>query len=278
MKTALSISELSHTYGEDITLKNLSFSVGEGEFFIIIGPNGSGKTTLMKIIAGIEKYKNGRVSIFDKPDHRYFRKELARVMAYVPQVFPVDFPFTVKEVVMMGRAPHMGMLGFEQEPDFRIAEAAMAFTGIKGLSERKMDRISGGERQRAIIARALCQDPRIVLLDEPTAALDLSHQIRIMDLMEQLKGEKKATIVMVSHDVNLAALYADTLLILKDGEAVGMGTPARVLTFENLEKAYGCTLLVDQSPLGGLPRVSPVPQKFIRASMAIHKSKTSGSH
>ncbi len=266
MSKALSISKLTHSYGNRITLEDLSFSVRKGEFFIIIGPNGSGKTTLMKVSAGIEKYQEGRIDIFDKSDRRYSRKELARVVAYVPQTFPVDFPFTVKEVVMMGRSPHLGMLGFERDHDQKITEAAMSFTGIDGLAERKMDRISGGERQRAIIARAICQEPRIILLDEPTASLDLAHQIRIMDLMERLKEEKGVTIVMVSHDVNLAALYADTLLILKEGLSVGMGPPREVLTFENLEKAYGCILLVDQSPLGALPRITPVPRKFIQVS------------
>ena len=266
MSKALSISKLTHSYGKRITLEDLSFSVRKGEFFIIIGPNGSGKTTLMKVSAGIEKYQKGRIDIFDKSDRRYSRKELARVVAYVPQTFPVDFPFTVKEVVMMGRSPHLGMLGFERDHDQKITEAAMSFTGIDGLAERKMDRISGGERQRAIIARAICQEPRIILLDEPTASLDLAHQIRIMDLMERLKEEKGVTIVMVSHDVNLAALYADTLLILKEGLSVGMGPPREVLTFENLEKAYGCILLVDQSPLGALPRITPVPRKFIQVS------------
>jgi len=266
MSTALSISNLTHSYGNRITLEDLSFSVRKGEFFIIIGPNGSGKTTLMKVSAGIEKYQKGRIDIFDKSDRRYSRKELARVVAYVPQTFPVDFPFTVKEVVMMGRSPHLGMLGFERDHDQKITEAAMTFTQIDGLAERKMDRISGGERQRAIIARAICQEPRIILLDEPTASLDLAHQIRIMDLMERLKEEKGVTVIMVSHDVNLAALYADTLLILKEGLSVGMGPPREVLTFENLEKAYGCILLVDQSPLGALPRITPVPRKFIRVS------------
>ena len=277
MNEALSLSHLTHAYGDRVTLKELSFSVKKGEFFIIIGPNGSGKTTLMKVIAGIEKPEKGRVDLFGKPARRYSRRDLAKVMAYVPQAVPMDFPFRVKEVVMMGRSPHLGMLGFEQDADRRIAEAAMTFTGIEALADRKMDRISGGERQRTLIGRALCQEPRIILLDEPTASLDLAHQIRIMDLMERLKEEKKVTVVMVSHDVNLAALYADTLLILKKGQPVGMGPPMEVLTFENLEKAYGCILLVDQSPLGKVPRISPVPKKFVRASADTHQATARNS-
>jgi len=169
-----------------------------------------------------------------------------------------------------------GVLGFERDMDAEIVHAPMVFTGIEALSDRRMDQISGGERQRAIIARAICQDPRIILLDEPTASLDLAHQVRIMDLMERLAREKGVTVLMVSHDVNLAALYADRLLILKNGRSVGMGAPEKVLSFQNLESVYGCPLLVDQNPLGGVPRISIVPQKFIQASRENNLLKTSG--
>jgi len=162
----------------------------------------------------------------------------------------------------MGRSPYLGMLGLPQEEDLEIAKQALAFTTTEHLAHRKLDQLSGGERQLVFIARAICQQPEIILLDEPTASLDLSHQIKIMDLMEKLKLEKGVTVVMVSHDVNLAAMYGDTLLLLKDGKAVRLGAPEEVLTFKVLEEAYGCTLLVDESPLGKFPRITPVPQKF----------------
>jgi iron complex transport system ATP-binding protein len=164
----------------------------------------------------------------------------------------------------MGRSPHLGVLGLDREADRAVADRAMEFTGIGHFAGRRLDQLSGGERQRVFIARAICQEPEILLLDEPTAALDLAHQARIMDLMEELKKERGVTVVMVSHDLNLAALYADRMLLLGKGEAVSLGRPEQVLTYEVLEKTYGCPLLVDESPLGGAPRVTLVPSRFVK--------------
>jgi iron complex transport system ATP-binding protein len=144
-----------------------------------------------------------------------------------------------------------------------IARQAIAFTGMGNLAHRKLDQLSGGEQQRAFIARAICQEPDVILLDEPTASLDLAYQVRIMDLMERLKNEKGITVVMVSHDVNLAAMYADHLLLLHDGQVLCQGLPDEVLNYKTLEKAYGCALLVDESPLGKFPRVTLVPRKYM---------------
>lgn len=262
MKKAVEIKKLSFSYSENEVLKNIAFSISEGEFFIIIGPNGSGKTTLMKIIAGLLKPKQGKLKIFDRPLKDYTRKDLAKTIALVPQMTLVDFPFTVTELVLMGRSPHLSTLGFEQEKDLEIAKNAMALTDIEHLAHRPLDRLSGGERQRVFIARAICQEPKIILLDEPTASLDLAHQVKVMDLMEKLKKEIGFTVIMVSHDVNLAAMYSDRLLLLKAGEIVELGQPDSVLTFQTLEQVYNCTLLVDQSPLGGFPRVTLVPRKY----------------
>ena len=156
----------------------------------------------------------------------------------------------------------MQILGLEDQNDLKIADEAMKFVGVKHLAERRLDQLSGGERQRIYIAKALCQEPQIILLDEPTASLDLAHQIHIMDLMERLKAEKGVTVVMVSHDVNLAAMYAECLLLLKDGKIVKMGSPNDVLNNHTLEKTYDCTLFIDKNPLGDFPRVALVPNKF----------------
>ena len=264
MNTAIEVHNLSHSYGKFPVLKNLSFSVPKGDFFIIIGPNGSGKTTLMKVMSGILKHQSGQLNILERSIENYTRKALAQTLSFVPQTIPVDFPFTVTEVVLMGRSPYLGMLGLEQQKDLEIAQQAITFTGIEHLAHRKLDQLSGGEQQRVFIARAICQQPRIILLDEPTASLDLSHQVRLMDLMERLKCDKGVTVVMVSHDVNLAAMYGDRLLLINQGEIVQLGTPDKVLTFQTLEEAYGCTLLVDESPLGKIPRITPVPRKFMK--------------
>ncbi|MBU0699170.1 MAG: ABC transporter ATP-binding protein [Proteobacteria bacterium] len=266
MTMAVDVNNLNYFYGNFQVLNDLTFSVQRGDFFIIIGPNGSGKTTLMKVIAGILKPQTGRLEILGHSIDQYTRKALARTIAFVPQTLPVDFPFTVTEVVLMGRSPYLGMLGLEQERDLEIARQAIAFTGVEHLAHRKLDQLSGGEQQRGFIARAICQEPEVILLDEPTASLDLAHQVRLLDLMEKLKREKGVTVVMVSHDVNLAAMYADSLLLLHKGRIVSRGNPDQVLTFETLEEVYGCTLLVDESPLGKFPRVTPVPGKFLGKS------------
>ena len=213
-------------------------------------------------MAGILKSQADQLMILNRPIDQYSRKALARTIAFVPQMIPVDFPFSVTEIVLMGRSPYLGMLGLEQEKDLKIAKQALAFTGVEHLVHRKLDQLSGGEQQRVFVAKAICQEPEIILLDEPTASLDLAHQVRLMDLMEKLKNEKGITVVMVSHDVNLAAMYGDRLLLLNKGEIVQIGDPKEVLTFQTLEQVYGCTLLVDESPLGKTPRVTPVPGKY----------------
>lgn len=263
MSAAIDIKDLDFSYGKQQVLRRVSFVVSKGDFFIIIGPNGSGKTTLMKAINGISKIQHGRVEILGSDIHRYTKRTLAQTVALVPQDVPADFPFAVIELVLMGRAPFLGVLGLPHKEDETMAYQALSFTGVEHLAGRTLDQLSGGERQLVFIARAICQQPQIILLDEPTASLDLSHQMRIMDLMEKLKLEKGITVVMVSHDVNLAAMYGDSLLLLKDGSIVSLGSPEDVLQFKVLEDTYGCTLLVDESSLGKFPRVTPVPNKFI---------------
>lgn len=262
MNKAITTKNLSYSFGRDPVLRNISFKVPTHDFFIIIGPNGSGKTTLMKIVSGILKPQNGHLNILNLSIDKYHRRALARTIAFVPQMTFSDFPFTVTEIVLMGRSPYLGMLGIEEKNDLEIANQAISFTGLENLAHRKLDQLSGGEQQRVFIARAICQEPDIMLLDEPTASLDLAFQVRIMDLMEKLKTEKGITIVMVSHDVNLAAMYADHLLLLHKGQVLCQGLPSEVLTYRNLEEAYGCTLLVDESPLGKFPRVTLVPRKY----------------
>jgi iron complex transport system ATP-binding protein len=184
-------------------------------------------------------------------------------MAIVPQQIEVGFPFSVKETVVMGRTPHLGILGMEGENDFFIAEEAMKFTDVLHLADRKLFQLSGGELQRVIIARAICQQPEIILLDEPTTALDPAHQLKIMDLMERFRRQHNTTIVMVSHDLNLASMYGDRLLLLKEGRVVKTGDPKTVLNKSLLEESYGCQMMVDESPLGHVARVTPVPDKYL---------------
>jgi iron complex transport system ATP-binding protein len=260
---AVLAKHLHVSYGQQPVLRDLSIAVPEGAFFIIIGPNSSGKTTLLRTMAGAVKPQQGQVELWGTPIGHFSKKALARLVAVVPQRVATDIPFTVQEVVLMGRSPHVGWLDLEKPRDLELAAEAMAFTNVSHLAQRPLPQLSGGELQRVIIARAICQQSRLILLDEPTAALDPAHQVSIMDLMAQLQQERGLTVVMVSHDLNLAAMYAEQLLLLKEGKAVQAGPPAEVLTYEQLERAYGCPMLVDENPLGRVPRVNLVPQKFL---------------
>ncbi len=258
---AVEATHLCCSYQHVPVIDRVSLSIKRGECFIIIGPNGSGKTTLMQMLSGIRKPGHGRVSILGRPLEGYRRKALARRIAIVPQGIPSEFPFTVFETVLQGRSPHTGPFGLEGPKDIEKARQAMEFTHVAHLGHRRMDQLSGGERQRVFIARAICQEPEILFLDEPTAALDLAYQVQVMDLLETLKEEKGKTIAMISHDINLAAMYGDRLLLLCQGRVMCQGPPDAVLTYPFLEAAYGCVVLVDKNPLGGVPRVTPVPKR-----------------
>ncbi len=263
MRSAIVVRNLFFSYGSKPVLNGLCFNIDRGCFFIIIGPNGSGKTTLMNLLCGITKPEKGEIDLLGQPQKKYSRTVLARTVALVPQRIRLDFPFTVQEVVLMGRTPHLGMLGLERSEDLRLARQTMEFTEVHHLAHRTIEQLSGGELQRVSIARAICQQPRIILLDEPTASLDLAHQIRIMDLMERLKQEQGITVVMVSHDINLASMYADCLLMLKQGQIVRTGAPARVITCETIEAVYGCPVLVERSSLDASPKITLIPGKHI---------------
>lgn len=249
---------LNLSYGDHQVLREVNVAVEAGEFVVIIGPNGTGKTSLLKSLAGLLK-ASGEIEIFGRPLARYSRRQLAATVAVVPQQVPLAFPFTVLETVLMGRSPHLGLLEVEGREDYRIARQAMEFTDVSHLGARRLDELSGGERQRVIIARAVCQEPKLILLDEPTASLDPAHQLRIMDLMERLRREREITVIMVSHDLNLASLYGSRILLLRDGGAILAGSPAEVLTPANLAQAYGCPMHVDRHPLTGAPRISLLP-------------------
>jgi iron complex transport system ATP-binding protein len=259
---ALDLQNNSLSYNGSKVVDDVSFSAEAGEFFMIIGPNGAGKSSLLKLIAGIEQVQSGQISILGRPKAKYSARELAKVVALVAQQAPIDFPFSVAETVLMGRSPHLGLLGIEGEQDYALAAEAMSFTGVSHLADRRLDQLSGGERQRVMIARAICQEPKIILLDEPTTALDPAHQLKIMDLMERFRQEKKTTVIMVSHDLNLAALYSDRLLLMKNGSVVIIGTPAEVFIPKFIENSYECDLLIDENPIGRVPRVMPIPEKF----------------
>lgn len=261
MTAAVRLHHVWVSFGPRAVLEDLSLSVPAGSFFIIIGPNSAGKTTLARTIAGAVPPQGGVVEVLGRPLAAYTKKALAQVMAMVPQTHPLEVPFTVQEMVLMGRSPHLSLVGLESRRDLEVAAQAMHLTDVAHLAGRRFHQLSGGERQRVIIARALCQQPQILILDEPTASLDPAHQIHLMDLLERLQQEHRLTIIMISHDLNLAAMYADHLLLLHQGRVACQGPPSEVLTYEHLEAAYGCVLLVGRNPLLQRPQVTLVPRR-----------------
>ena len=203
--------------------------------------------------------QQGKVEMFGQPHAAFSQAEISRHVAFVPQETQQAFPFTINEMVLMGRYPHHNRtwgLGWEGAQDRVVAMQAMRDLDVSHLGTRLITNVSGGERQRAVIARALAQEPAILLLDEPTAFLDLHHQLDIARIIRRLNRERGLTVVLVSHDLNLASQYCDRLVLLREGEIVTMGSPEEVIAGESLERVYDCPVLVDRHPQSGMPRVT----------------------
>jgi len=236
-------------------IRALSVTVEDGEIFGVIGPNASGKTTLIRLLSRVLVPDRGEIVIAGRPLGALARADVARDIAVVPQDVPQGFPYTVEELVLMGRYPHAPRRLFESDDDREHARQALAATGVLDLRAERLDRLSGGERQRVMLARALAQRPRLLVLDEPTAHLDLRHQVECVELLRRLNRESGLGIVLVSHDLNMAAEICDRLLLLDRGAAVGVGAPKVVLTEATLEAVYGCRIAVGTHSATGRPTV-----------------------
>lgn len=254
--SVVNIEQIGFRYNAHWVLKDISFEIRKGEFLGIIGPNGSGKTTLLKVIDGILKPEEGEVRINGISSKKMKRDALAKIVAVVAQDFQMTFPFSVHEVVLMGRAPHLNKWKFEGETDFRIAHEALEMTDTLHLMDRSMSALSGGERQRVLIARALAQQPQILLLDEPTAFLDIKHQVDFFDLIKKLNENQELTVVAITHDINLAALYCDRIIMLRGGRMHCEGNPEDVVIEKNIKEVYETAVAVDKSPETGRPRIT----------------------
>ena len=255
---ALALDGVSFAYGRAPILVGLNLAVEAGTITGILGPNGSGKTTLVRLASAALRPTAGRIEIFGTDIASLPSRERARLVAVVPQeTYPV-FDFSVEEIVRMGRAPHLGLFGLEAPSDRKIARDAMARCEVTHVSERSFRALSGGERQRVMLARALAQEARLLLLDEPTAFLDLKHRLAVYTLLGRLHVEHGLTVVVVSHDINLAARYCDRLVLLRCGAIAVDGTPAEVLRSDPIRAVYEVEVEVRTDPSSGRPFVIPL--------------------
>ena len=240
------------------TLTAISLEVQKGEFLSLIGPNGSGKTTLLRLLDRIYLSERWRILFAGRDLKSYSRSELARHIAFVPQENVVLFPFTVLEIILMGRSPHSRGMAFENTHDRDIANAMMKLTEVEHLAHHPITALSGGERQRVFIARALAQQPECILLDEPNAHLDIAHQVEVFSLIKKLNKESGLTVISVSHELNLASTYSNRIAMLVCGSLAAVGSPREVLTETRIREVFRTNVLVDDHPRGGAPRVTPV--------------------
>ena len=254
---------VSFRYPESATLAvdSVTLDVPAGACTAVLGPNGSGKSTLLRLLLGTLAPAAGEVELDGRPVARWERPEIARAVGVVPQGEEAAFPMSVRELVAMGRYPHLGPWRREGDADRRAVENAMRRCDVLGLAHRPVSTLSGGERQRARVARALAQEPAALALDEPTAALDVSHEMAIFELLREL-GRVGTTVLLVTHNLNLAARYADRLVLLDRGAVAAAGAPAEVLTRETVERVYGWPVRIGRhegpGPDEGAPQVIPL--------------------
>ena len=236
----------------------LSLAVRPGEFVGVIGPNGSGKTTLLMLLSGVLAPQGGEVALGGRPVRSVSPRERARMVAVVFQEARILFDFTVLEIALMGRAPHLGAWRLERPQDFASARAALREMDLADLESAHLQEMSSGERQRALIARALSQEPRILLMDEPTAFPDLKHRLQIYEILVRLNREKGLTVVTTSHDLNLAARYGSRLVLLHRGRVAADGPPATVLTSELIRRVYETDARIERDAESGAPFIVPI--------------------
>ncbi|UCD58315.1 MAG: heme ABC transporter ATP-binding protein [Candidatus Hydrogenedentota bacterium] len=249
--------DIVFSYTTQPLFDGLNIKVDAGEFVGLVGPNGSGKTTFLNLVTRVLKPSSGQIFVDGDEIRSFSARALACKIAVVPQESTIIFPFTVSEVVLMGRAPHLRSM-LERDEDFDTALEAMETTGVAHLADRQITSLSGGERQSVLIARALAQRPSILLLDEPTAFLDIKHQVDIYEILTRLNREHQMTIIAVSHDLNLASHYCERVLVFKQGKLMFDGLPEEAITAETIRDVYGADVVVQKNPRNGRPFVLPM--------------------
>ncbi len=255
----LKVEDVDACYGARQVLASINFAAAHGEFLGVIGPNGSGKTTLLRTITRILRPDRGAILLDGRSIYRLGAREFSRRFALVPQDTAVNFEFSALDIVLMGRNPYLNRWELEGQRDIEIARRCMELTNCWHLADRPVTELSGGERQLVMIARALTQEPEVLLLDEPTSHLDINYQIEIMELLKRLTTKERLIVIAVIHDLNLASLYCDRLVLLHRGRVVAIGIPDEVLTPENIKTTFGADVIVNRHVITNHCHISPVP-------------------
>ena len=255
----LSVSKVDFSYYNGLVLQDVSLDFAPGSMSSLIGPNGSGKTTLVKILCGLLRPRRGQVLLHGRDVSRLSRREVSRQVALVPQELVVPFDFTVYEMVMLGRTPYVKHLRGVTAQDRKVVGRMLALTSTETLARRPFNELSGGEQQRVIIAMALAQEPRVLLLDEPVVHLDVNHQVEILELIRRLNRDAGLTVLATMHDLNLASLYFDRLVLLNEGKVVASGTPGEVLREDTIRRVFRAEVRVQPHPVRPRPQLVLLP-------------------
>ena len=248
----IELSSISFAYGNKEVLKDISLNIRKGEIVGILGPNGAGKSTLIKLMSGVLSSRLGNILIDNKAINKISARERARLVALVPQENSIPFSFSAMEVVLMGRTPHLNLLGFESARDIEIARNSMVKTDCLEFTARDINSLSGGERQRVILARALAQEAEVLFLDEPTTFLDIKHQIGLHTILREENKGKGTTIICALHDLNIASVFCDRIILLKEGKIVADGIPQEVITTEIINQTFGVSVHISTDSATGV--------------------------
>lgn len=258
MEAVIKAKGLVFGYKDQEVLRQLDIEIPAGAFTAVVGPNGCGKTTFVKQVIKSLKPKSGDLFLFGKPISSYSYKALGKIVAYVPQATEIGFDFTVEEVVVMGRYAHLKRFQSEGVEDRKIVEKAMKATGVWALKDKFANELSGGEQQRVVVARALAQEPKLLILDEPISHLDLHHQVELMELIRSLAKEQGITVVAIIHDLNLAMDYSDYVMMMKSGRVHAFGKPQETISAKSIRSIYNLEVCMIENPVTGNPHVIPM--------------------
>jgi cobalamin transport system ATP-binding protein len=263
MPPAISLQELSFSYRTQAVLQDISLEIPHQSFLALIGPNGSGKTTMLRLMSKALRPQRGTVMLDGQPLAGFSARKLAQKLAVISSQQHFEFPFSVADVVAMGRFPHLNRLERMSDRDWEIVDEAMERTCVGDFRNRSISQLSSGEKQRVLIARAIAQQPSILMLDEPNAHLDINHQIAIFNLLRTLNRQHQMTVIVVLHDLSAAAAFCETMVLLDRGRIVRTGTPAEVITEELIQQTYGAEVVVFPSPVGGGPQIAFGPAREV---------------